>query len=324
MSSERTLPPRRARTLIIAGLLILAAMAALLIRPMLGSNHTSPMVQSLPATPVAAAPVAPAFDIVRVSPGGSAIIAGRGEPGASITVFNSGLPIGVAQADTTGAWILVPTAPIAPGAAELTLSSQSATGRIVVGQAPVLLVIPEATAAAPVTPLVVLAPPGGPSRVLQGLEGTTPGKLGLDTVDYDENGAIRFSGTAPPRAPLRVYVDAAPVGDAQTDAAGRWTLSPAQVVTPGVHRLRLDQLGANGRVASRIELAFLRETLAQSQVPPGAVVVQPRQNLWRLARRAYGNGIRYTVIYQANRDQIRDPRLIYVGQVFNLPAVAPP
>jgi nucleoid-associated protein YgaU len=49
------------------------------------------------------------------------------------------------------------------------------------------------------------------------------------------------------------------------------------------------------------------------------VVVQPRQNLWRLARRAYGAGIRYTVIYQANHDQIRDPRLIYAGQIFTIP-----
>jgi nucleoid-associated protein YgaU len=156
--------------------------------------------------------------------------------------------------------------------------------------------------------------------LLQGPEAGTPGKLGLDTVDYDEHGAIRFSGTAPARAPLRVYVDAAPIGDATADASGHWVLSPGQAVDPGVHKLRLDQLSQDGRVASRVELPFLRETLALSQIAPGQVVVQPRQNLWRLARRAYGSGIRYTVIYEANRDQIRDPRRIYVGQVFSVPA----
>jgi LysM repeat protein len=49
------------------------------------------------------------------------------------------------------------------------------------------------------------------------------------------------------------------------------------------------------------------------------VVVQPGANLWRIARRAYGRGVRYTVIYAANRDQIRDPRLIFPGQVFAVP-----
>ena len=53
------------------------------------------------------------------------------------------------------------------------------------------------------------------------------------------------------------------------------------------------------------------------------MVVQPGQTLWRLARGAYGSGARYTVIYLANRDQIRDPGLIYPGQAFAVPAAAP-
>ena len=77
-------------------------------------------------------------------------------------------------------------------------------------------------------------------------------------------------------------------------------------------------------MAARVELPFKREELALSQVASGQVVVQPGQNLWRLARRAYGAGIRYTVIFMANRDQIRDARLIYPGQVFATPGAASP
>jgi nucleoid-associated protein YgaU len=42
-------------------------------------------------------------------------------------------------------------------------------------------------------------------------------------------------------------------------------------------------------------------------------------NLWRLSRDAYGAGTRYAVIYKANREQIRNPNLIYPGQIFVLP-----
>lgn len=42
-------------------------------------------------------------------------------------------------------------------------------------------------------------------------------------------------------------------------------------------------------------------------------------NLWTISRRIYGEGERYTLIYDANQDQIRDPDLIYPGQVFVLP-----
>ena len=50
------------------------------------------------------------------------------------------------------------------------------------------------------------------------------------------------------------------------------------------------------------------------------VIGQPGNSLWRLARRAYGKGIRYTMIFEANKGQIKDPDLIYPGQVFALPA----
>jgi nucleoid-associated protein YgaU len=43
-------------------------------------------------------------------------------------------------------------------------------------------------------------------------------------------------------------------------------------------------------------------------------------NLWRISLRTYGRGERYTVIYDANQSQIRDPDLIYPGQIFVLPA----
>ncbi|MEM8749544.1 MAG: LysM peptidoglycan-binding domain-containing protein [Pseudomonadota bacterium] len=49
------------------------------------------------------------------------------------------------------------------------------------------------------------------------------------------------------------------------------------------------------------------------------VIIKPGDNLWRISRKSYGEGIRYTTIYNANRDQIRDPNRIYVGQIFKIP-----
>ena len=49
------------------------------------------------------------------------------------------------------------------------------------------------------------------------------------------------------------------------------------------------------------------------------MIVQPGNSLWRIARRVYGSGFQYTVIYAANAGQIRDPDLIFPGQIFVLP-----
>ena len=42
-------------------------------------------------------------------------------------------------------------------------------------------------------------------------------------------------------------------------------------------------------------------------------------SLWRISRNAYGRGIHYTVIFDANRSQITDPNLIFPGQIFTIP-----
>lgn len=41
--------------------------------------------------------------------------------------------------------------------------------------------------------------------------------------------------------------------------------------------------------------------------------------LWNIAKKYYGNGSQYTKIYNANRDKIKNPNLIYPGQVLTIP-----
>ena len=53
------------------------------------------------------------------------------------------------------------------------------------------------------------------------------------------------------------------------------------------------------------------------------MVIQPGNNLWRIARVLYGDGSRFTELYEANKDLIRDPNMIYPGQVFVTPGAAP-
>ena len=52
------------------------------------------------------------------------------------------------------------------------------------------------------------------------------------------------------------------------------------------------------------------------------ITVQPGFTLWQIANQAYGKGVMYVQVFEANRDKIKDPDLIYPGQVFNVPAPA--
>jgi nucleoid-associated protein YgaU len=283
----------------------------------------------------------PRFDVVRVGARGMLVAAGRAAPGAEVTLIEDGQPIGRARADVRGEWVILPAAAIAPGSRQFSLRARPPGGEEVVGAELVAVVVPEAAAALaaaaqpverrPDTPLVVLVP--GPAaaqapRVLQGTPGPA-GRLALDIVDYDTAGAIRFAGSAPAGATVRVYVNDGMAGDAVADAQGRWALTPAAPPAVGRHTLRLDQLAASGSVAARIEVPFQRDRLPEMRpqeagraAPSFTAVVQPGDSLWRLARSAYGSGTRFTVIYDANRGQIRNPDVIFPGQVFTLPSPA--
>jgi nucleoid-associated protein YgaU len=51
----------------------------------------------------------------------------------------------------------------------------------------------------------------------------------------------------------------------------------------------------------------------------GAVIIRRNDTLWRISRRVYGHGVRFSTIYLANQDQISDPDRIWPGQVFKVP-----
>lgn len=58
---------------------------------------------------------------------------------------------------------------------------------------------------------------------------------------------------------------------------------------------------------------------AAVQPPVRIVTVQPGATLWAIARDRYGEGQLYLQVFEANKDKIRDPDLIYPGQVFTVP-----
>ena len=49
------------------------------------------------------------------------------------------------------------------------------------------------------------------------------------------------------------------------------------------------------------------------------MTVQPGNTLWEISNQAYGDGVLYVRLFEANKDKIRDPNLIYPGQVFSIP-----
>ena len=271
--------------------------------------------------------VRPTFDVVRISATGNAVIAGRAEPGANVVVLDRGRALGQVKANRRGEWVLVPLEPLPPGATELYVEASLPGTFPRLSENVVVLSVPRRSEpqAARVRPFAVLTPRGGgATRVLQGSrlpvarDKGGPG-VSLDVVDYDDAGNIILSGRADPNAEIRVYTDNRLIGTARSDKKGDWQLRPDVRIAPGDHELRVDSVSVEGKVLARSVLPFTRADLQLFDMRDGRVVVQPGNSLWRIARATYGSGLQFTLIYDANREQIHDPDLIFPGQVFKVP-----
>ncbi len=187
----------------------------------------------------------------------------------------------------------------------------------------------EATApAAPREPQLLVASNEG-LRVLQPSAEAAEVPLRVETIGYSESGVtLSGRGTGGP-ADLRIYLDNAPVALAPLDTDGTWEAELSDV-DPGTYTLRVDQLAQDGKVTGRFETPFLRETEAslaraapEAGTPEGLAVsvitVQPGYSLWAIASDRYGDGMSWHKVLEANKGQIRDPDLIYPGQIFDLP-----
>nr|DAI27135.1 MAG TPA: tail assembly protein [Caudoviricetes sp.] len=61
------------------------------------------------------------------------------------------------------------------------------------------------------------------------------------------------------------------------------------------------------------------ESTTTAQTAQRTYTVKKGDCLWKIAKQFYGNGAEYTKIFNANRDKIKNPDLIYTGQVFVIP-----
>ncbi|WP_417713176.1 LysM peptidoglycan-binding domain-containing protein [Pseudophaeobacter arcticus] len=156
------------------------------------------------------------------------------------------------------------------------------------------------------------------------------GKVVLDTISYSDNGEVQLAGRAGAASNVLVYLDNTPAGQFAAAENGSWG-GGLEAVDPGVYILRLDEVNDAGKVLSRLETPFKREApeVLQPPVAEGAtgdaaplvraVTVQEGDTLWAISQQRYGSGFLYVRVFEANNTAIRDPDLIYPGQVFTLP-----
>jgi LysM domain len=302
-----------------------------------GLSETVQTIAKNVAAPLASAGLAgegdevrPAFDVARVEPSGDAVIAGRAAPGATVELLRNGKPHDRVVADASGQFAMVPPR-LPPGDAELTLRSRLPDGRLATSKESVVVAL---QADLKDRPVVALTAPDKPSVVLSKPPASAPadGSVVVDTVETEPGGKLFVSGRSSPRAAVRLYLNDSYQASTTAAANGRFAFTTVNdgIKPGGGYRVRLDEVDpGSGAIRSRAEVPFDAGSVASASSSAVATaakgptaVVSRGDSLWRISRAAYGDGARYTVIYDANHSQIRNPDRIYPGQVFVIPEKA--
>lgn len=315
-----------------------------------------------------AADVMPVFDILRVEPDGSVVIAGKAAPDAEVEVVAGSAVLGKATAGPTGDFVVILDKPLKPGDHQLVLRATGADGKAATSAQTAIVSVP-ATPDGQVLALVeapgqasrLITRPAAPQKAEAG-DANAPAQLpaiaqnapiAIEAVEIDGN-MVFVAGRARDGNRVIVHANDIVLGAGPVTAEGRFLIQSKQALAVGDYVIRAELLDSMNRILATARVPFHREAgAALAAVAPkpeetqnesaantadvanetnaneteaaalqkveGSVIIRRGDNLWTISKRTYGRGARYTTIYLANRDQIRNPDLILPGQVFTMP-----
>lgn len=230
---------------------------------------TEPAVAS--ASPAEIAPqTAPSIDVLRVATDGTVTLAGRASPLALVGVLIDGAEVTSIAVDGSGQFASVFSIEPSDKARLLTLQATLADGAKLASTQSVAIapvVLPEAAetdvaSAEGQAPAALILTEDG-AQVLQPaapVPEALAAEVSLDVIAYTAEGGVQLGGKGTADALLQIYLDNTELAAVTVGPDGTWSQT-VQSIAPGIYTLRIDQMDDAGKVTSRLETPFKRETL---------------------------------------------------------------
>lgn len=182
-------------------------------------------------------------------------LTGSAEAGATVTIFNNGVSIGTAIADTLGAWTFTPASPLSAGTYNLTVGATDAAGNASGPSASFTLGIDTTAPAAPVIASIL----DDAGSIL----GVVPNGGATDDA------LPALTGTAEAGATLTIRDNGVIVGTVTATPAGTWSFIPSSALAEGSHSFTVTATDAAGNVGA----ASPAYTIGIDLTPPATPVV---------------------------------------------------
>lgn len=244
---------------------------------------------------------APTFDVLRVEPDGSAVIAGKAQPGGKLEILSNGKVVAETKIDGSGDFAAVFDNPLPPGDHQLVLRSTDANGKATQseevatvsvpqnksgellamvskpGEASRVLAMPDA-APAPLQPQATVAQQPAATTEQTANAASTPvagnapsaaapltASVQVTAVEF-EGSKIFVAGSAPAGSTVRALVDETEIGKTATEVSGHFVIEGDVDLAVGSHIITVEELNADGTAKVRVRVPFERPQTDQATV----------------------------------------------------------
>ncbi|MCA1366409.1 LysM peptidoglycan-binding domain-containing protein [Bradyrhizobium sp. BRP14] len=227
--------------------------------------------------------IIPGFDILRVEPDGSTVVAGRAEPGTKLEILSGDKVVGTADVGAAGDFAAVFDKPLAAGDHQLTLRSVGPDGATRTSEEVATISVPQDPSG---QLLAMVSKPGEASRLITTPKAETKpmqakaepavaaasvplakpnGVPGLQVTAVEiEGGTMYVAGNAKPGSLVRIYADDRLLGEMKTDDKGHFVVDGSIELSVGSHIIRADMMNEDAsKVAMRASVPFDRPAGAQ-------------------------------------------------------------
>ncbi|WJI75697.1 LysM peptidoglycan-binding domain-containing protein [Mesorhizobium sp. C395A] len=271
---------------------------------------TAPPAPAVPAAPPAAGVAAPKIVVEAVEIDGNKIfVAGLADAGRKVRAYANDILLGDAVTSPDGHFLVEATRDIPVGSYTIHVDGLDAEGVKVVARAAVPFEREPGEAIAAVAPAEAKPAETKPAEA-KPAEPAAPAAAEAPAAPEPAAPATIAAAPAKPAPAAAASAPAAPAAEALAPAAPAVAGAPAAPAAPAAE------------VPAVVAAATpdVPETVAPKlEHADGAVIIRRHDTLWRISRRVYGHGVRFSTIYLANQDQISDPDRIWPGQVFKVP-----
>ena len=256
------------------------------------------------------------FDLVRVSSKGDVIMAGKSEPNRKIQLLDSQEVLSTFQSDANGEWIWLSENPLKNGIKKFKLRYYGHEYTEESHQTIIVLIDNSKSS----KPKVAKFFDNENDKIdMLDLDKIADGII-LDFVNYSLPDNVILSGRTLPRNNVRLTVRDKIIEEVEADDDGKWKMI-LKISNYQNQNISIETNINGEEVVLSYSSSELNKKLKNKVISlnTNQFVVEQGNSLWRIARKTLGGGIFYTEIYKNNFQKIKNPDLIFPGQVFNIP-----